>query len=178
MNVIFEPEKVLASQAELEKYETQMSECLVNTPVELCEITAFTCIRLCFGELHIVDRKFETYAGQIKNGDFNLIIEDLDWQVLEYDQVLVHSKMEQKEVEVLLSFLVSRRVESVSVSSDQIEIMFDGDTRLVAKNMAQVILDDGASTQDVGIRWYFSKGEEWLMTYNTKDMLELTSLTA
>jgi len=172
---MFEPEKLLATSQDLARYESHISDSLNKQAVALAGITAFTCIRICFGQLHIVERKFENYAGQIKNGDFNLIIEDMDWQVFEYDQVLVHSKMEAKEIEVLINFLVSRIVQKVSIENNKIEILFDGDTKLVAKNFEPHIEE---ANEEVGVRWYFSKGEEWLMTYNTKNMLEFSSLTS
>lgn len=164
-------EVVDATLENLTRYEAKINECLVGKPMALGGVTAFTCIRMCFGELHTVDHKFETVAGVVTNGEYNFILEELQWQFIEYDQVLLHDKMDAKEVEVLLSFVTGRIVKSVSLQKDSLVIQFDGNTKLITK------IKTYEEAEADGIFWYFSKGEEWLVTYNLDKKLE-TSLLA
>lgn len=155
---MIEAEIVDVTPENLERYEAVIEKSLMGKKLSFGASTAFSCIRLCFGELHVIEHKFETVAGEIKNGEFNLILEEMQWHVEEYDQVLVHDQMDIKEVDVLIGFVIDRVVKSVSFKEGGFEIEFDGEIKLIAKT------DKRQNAEEQGIRWYFSKGEDWLMT--------------
>lgn len=156
-------EKVEATPENLERYEAVIEKSLVGKKLSFGASTAFSCIRLCFGEMHVVEQKFETVAGEIKNGEFNLILEELQWRVEEFDQILLHDQMSEKEIDVLVGFVFERQVISAKFKNGGFELEFDGEIKLVAQ------LDKRSNAQDQGVRWYFSKGEEWLMTNSMKE---------
>lgn len=164
---MIEAEIVDATRENLARYEAVIEKSLIGKKLSLGASTAFSCIRLCFGDLHVIERNFETVAGEIKNGEFNLILEEMQWFVTEYDQILMHDQMSEKEVDVLICVVIERVVTSVSFESGGFEIEFDGEIKLVAK------IDERPNAEEHGIRWYFSKGEDWLMTNSlTIDQLD------
>lgn len=155
---MIEAENVELTPENLERYEAVLEKSLVGKKLAFGASTALSCIRLCFGELHVVEQKFETIVGEIKNGEFNLILEEMQWHFEEYDQILMHDEMSEKEIDVLVNFVFERIVKGMTFKEGGFEIEFDGDIKLIAK------LDKRSNAQSQGIRWYFSKGEEWLMT--------------
>lgn len=171
---MIEAEKVDATRKNLERYEAVIEKSLLGKKLSFAASTAFSCIRLCFGEMHVVEQKFETVAGEIKNGEFNLILEEMQWHFEEYDQILMHDQLSEKEIDVLISFVFDRKIAAVNFEDGGFELLFDGDIKLVAK------IDKRSTAQEQGILWYFSKGEEWLMTNsisaNSKGQLETSLL--
>lgn len=160
---MIEAEKVDLTPENLERYEAVIEKSLVGKKISFGASTAPSCIRLCFGELHVIEQKFETVAGEIKNGEYNLILEEMQWHVEEYDQILMHDEMLEKEIDELIGFVLERIVKSIKFKSTGFDIEFDGNINLIAK------LDKRKNAESQGVRWYFSKGEEWLMTNSLSD---------
>lgn len=169
-----ESQKIKATSAEFEKYQKLLSKSLEGQTLSLGEITAFKCIRLCFGELHTVDRKFENFAGQITNGEFNIIIEQLNWQFIQDDEILISDEMDAEEINVLWGFVQARKLHDISINETQITFTIDDDITFTAKAYKQ----ENPEREDDGLRWYFSKGEEWLLTYSEQAHFEFSNLEA
>lgn len=163
--------KIDTSRMKIANYETLFRESLIGKTLSLGEITAFKCIRLCFGEMHTIDRKFEKVAGQISNGEFNIIIEQMNWNFIQDDEVLISDQMNVKEIGVLWGFVQTRIVKALSLNEDRLQISLEDDIELVAEKFGEENSDE-----EKGLCWYFSKGEEWLLTYDEDGEFEYSEL--
>lgn len=155
-------------------YGSLLSDNLNGLALSLGEITAFKCIRLCFGELHTIDRKFENFVGKITNGEYNIIIEQMNWNFIQDGEILISDQMDTKEIEVLWGFVQGRDVKKVSITNSRLNISLDDDIELIAEKYTIGPME----IEDTGLRWYFSKGEEWLLTYSEKENFEFSQLEA